>query len=486
MEKVVAFMYTQKAHFKQSFDFMESVTPLLAKILDEVSEERETYISAKEAFIQKMESHTTISDIAREEKHNLGTSYEGFLYKRTESKSLKSWKKRYFKLEDGTLNYFHNANGKEPDGVINLALATVKPNPNINRNFVFEVVSPYSTFVLQAEDEAKMNMWIAILENAIAHELSNDQQNLVPVKRSNFNKRKSLPPVPTRDNLRRKKRDSASATMNKSYLEDLYQIEGNRFCADCKFPNPTWASINLGILLCLDCCGVHRNLGVHISKARSFSLDNWNTNLVNMMKQIGNDTSNTIYEYKLPPDERIDPDSDNVERSEFIYNKYVLRQWMEVIDNGVTLEQAISTGNLKRVVECTTDGYDINESVTDKKLSYLHIASEHNQTEILEYLILNGANLSSTDINGNTPLHHSIKCGSLLSSALLLLRAADINLRNNEGESPLDLAIKYEDADAVTLLRLTVLARETEGEDFDESLEGMFRDYLESVHQLKK
>lgn len=69
---------------------------------------------------------------------------------------------------------------------------------------------------------------------------------------------------------------------NKSLMDDVFSeeggsvsnilrgIPGNDKCAECNAPEPDWASLNLGILLCIECSGVHRNLGVHISKVSSF------------------------------------------------------------------------------------------------------------------------------------------------------------------------------------------------------------------------
>lgn len=48
----------------------------------------------------------------------------------------------------------------------------------------------------------------------------------------------------------------------------LREIPGNELCAECSAPKPDWASLNLGILLCIECSGVHRNLGVHKSKVQ--------------------------------------------------------------------------------------------------------------------------------------------------------------------------------------------------------------------------
>jgi Arf-GAP with coiled-coil, ANK repeat and PH domain-containing protein len=52
-------------------------------------------------------------------------------------------------------------------------------------------------------------------------------------------------------------------------IDVLRKVCGNDICADCGSPEPDWASLNLGVLLCIECSGVHRNLGVHISKVRS-------------------------------------------------------------------------------------------------------------------------------------------------------------------------------------------------------------------------
>jgi hypothetical protein len=51
------------------------------------------------------------------------------------------------------------------------------------------------------------------------------------------------------------------------------KVEGNQRCADCGESSPTWASINLGILMCIQCSGAHRNLGVQYSQVRSLTLD---------------------------------------------------------------------------------------------------------------------------------------------------------------------------------------------------------------------
>jgi Arf-GAP with coiled-coil, ANK repeat and PH domain-containing protein len=57
-----------------------------------------------------------------------------------------------------------------------------------------------------------------------------------------------------------------SGTKPEKPIDLLRKVDGNNFCADCGASEPDWASLNLGALLCIECSGVHRNLGVHISK----------------------------------------------------------------------------------------------------------------------------------------------------------------------------------------------------------------------------
>lgn len=66
-------------------------------------------------------------------------------------------------------------------------------------------------------------------------------------------------------------------------IQALFKVgKENRVCADCNAPNPEWTSFNLGVLICLECSGVHRKLGVHISKVRSLKLDKWEEDLLDV------------------------------------------------------------------------------------------------------------------------------------------------------------------------------------------------------------
>ena len=63
--------------------------------------------------------------------------------------------------------------------------------------------------------------------------------------------------------------------------------------------DPDWASLNLGALMCIECSGIHRNLGTHLSRVRSLDLDDWPVELSMVMTAIGNAMANSVWEGAL-------------------------------------------------------------------------------------------------------------------------------------------------------------------------------------------
>jgi len=94
---------------------------------------------------------------------------------------------------------------------------------------------------------------------------------------------------------------------------------GNRNCADCGALDPRWASTNLGIFICLSCCGIHRSLGTHISKVKSCNLDVWQEDQIEFMKSMGNNKAKEIWEAKVPP---------NYKRHSSASSQAIVQKWI--------------------------------------------------------------------------------------------------------------------------------------------------------------
>uniref|UniRef100_A0A674MHQ9 ArfGAP with RhoGAP domain, ankyrin repeat and PH domain 2 n=1 Tax=Takifugu rubripes TaxID=31033 RepID=A0A674MHQ9_TAKRU len=111
---------------------------------------------------------------------------------------------------------------------------------NVDRRS-FDLNTPFRSFCFTAESEREKEEWIEAVQESIAETLSDYE-----------------------------------------VAEKIWFNEANRSCADCRAPQPEWASINLGVVICKKCAGQHRSLGPSISKVRSLKLDSsiWSNELV--------------------------------------------------------------------------------------------------------------------------------------------------------------------------------------------------------------
>ncbi|OHT15572.1 hypothetical protein TRFO_02923 [Tritrichomonas foetus] len=110
-------------------------------------------------------------------------------------------------------------------------------------------------------------------------------------------------------------------------VKSLMEQPDNSICADCKKKAAKWASSTLGVFICIDCSGIHRSLGTHISFVRSCTLDSWTPDQARLMRKVGNKIGNEYWEARLPRDFIRPASGDRFGMEAFIRAKYIERRW---------------------------------------------------------------------------------------------------------------------------------------------------------------
>ncbi|XP_010926864.1 ADP-ribosylation factor GTPase-activating protein AGD3 isoform X1 [Elaeis guineensis] len=211
---------------------------------------------------------------------------------------------------------------------VNLLTSTIKVDADqSDLRFCFRIISPTKNYTLQAESAMDQMDWIEKITGVIASLLSSQspEQRLLASPTSSGHHRAAsesssigsssdfdhLNEEPSMDknfmsgHFERASRSSQQHRSNAKHekpIDVLRKVCGNDTCADCGASDPDWASLNLGVLVCIECSGVHRNLGVHISKVRSLTLDVkvWEPSVINLFQALGNKFANSIWEELLP------------------------------------------------------------------------------------------------------------------------------------------------------------------------------------------
>ncbi|XP_046451966.1 centaurin-gamma-1A-like isoform X2 [Daphnia pulex] len=187
-------------------------------------------------------------------------------------------------------------------------------------------------------------------------------------------------------------------------------VIGNANCADCDAPNPDWASLNLGVLVCIECSGIHRNLGSHISRVRSLDLDEWPPGHIAVMLGLGNTLSNSIWEARMRG-VKPGPQSSRDDKERWIRAKYEHKEFLALPSSSGSLGQqlidAVCRSDLKTValLLARAGPEDVNCSVAVRDLrTPLHLAATLGNLALVQLLLWHNANVKALDQEGRTCL----------------------------------------------------------------------------------
>uniref|UniRef100_A0A4W3IVU8 ArfGAP with GTPase domain, ankyrin repeat and PH domain 3 n=1 Tax=Callorhinchus milii TaxID=7868 RepID=A0A4W3IVU8_CALMI len=203
-------------------------------------------------------------------------------------------------------------------------------------------------------------------------------------------------------------------------IQSIRNVRGNAFCVDCDSPNPDWASLNLGALICIECSGIHRNLGTHLSRVRSLDLDDWPVELIMVMTAIGNSVANSVWEDSVQGLVKPGQDHCREEKERWIRAKYEQKLFVAGLPQsdvplGQQLLRAVVEDDLRLVVLLLAHGTkeEVNETYGDGDgRTALHLSCAMANVVITQLLIWYGVDVKSRDARGLSPLSYARRAGS--------------------------------------------------------------------------
>ncbi|XP_065176504.1 arf-GAP with GTPase, ANK repeat and PH domain-containing protein 3-like [Sycon ciliatum] len=201
-------------------------------------------------------------------------------------------------------------------------------------------------------------------------------------------------------------------------VERIQSVAGNKVCADCLQVDPEWASLNFGSLICIECSAVHRNLGAHVSRVRSLSLDEWSPELVAVMLALGNSALISVFEGRLDDffDRRLSVDASREDRESFIRQKYIQKDFLTHLPD-------------KYAAMVLSDCLKESILANDIQLAF-HILAHCGNADVTKPL----------EETGDSLLHKAVSLDAIVLAQLLIWNGADVNVKNSKGETPLSVS----------------------------------------------
>uniref|UniRef100_A0A5K4F8C0 Centaurin-gamma-1A n=1 Tax=Schistosoma mansoni TaxID=6183 RepID=A0A5K4F8C0_SCHMA len=252
--------------------------------------------------------------------------------------------------------------------------------------------------------------------------------------------------------------DANELAVTEHLIQSIRSAAGNDFCADCGAPEPDWASLNLGAMVCISCSGIHRQLGTHISRIRSLHLDEWSTESVSVMSAIGNTLANSVWEAAAPVNagnlrfsqrfhfpyfynkltfivinlmiiRKPDPSSSREEKEVWIRAKYQHREFLPPLPYPDAplqrqLIDAIARQDTRQVILClalaTPETVNAAYSLQDPRAA-IHIAATLGNLVYLQLLLWYNGDPAVTDHEGRNAFYYA-HCSKNYDCADFLLR----------------------------------------------------------------
>uniref|UniRef100_A0A8C1PFV5 ArfGAP with SH3 domain, ankyrin repeat and PH domain 1b n=1 Tax=Cyprinus carpio TaxID=7962 RepID=A0A8C1PFV5_CYPCA len=353
-----------------------------------------------------------------------GSEKKGYLLKKSDG-LRKVWQRRKCSVKGGILTISHATSNRQP---VKLNLLTCQVKPSTEDRKCFDLISHNRTYHFQAEDEQEFMIWISVLTNSKEEALNMAFRG------------------------EQGGGDDGLEDLTKAIIDDVLRMPGNEVCCDCGAPDPKWLSTNLGILTCIECSGIHREMGVHISRIQSMELDKLGTSELLLAKNVGNSSFNEIMEANLPcPSPKPTP-AMHLKYFLFINAKYVDHKFARKTCSSAAakmseLFEAIRSHDLLALIQVYAEGVELMEPLPEggqeggeTALHYAVRTGDHTSLHLVDFLVQNSGNLDKQTERGNTALHYCCLYEKQECLKLLLRGKPATDITNQNGETALDVA----------------------------------------------